>query len=263
MMKQLLVTCGALLFLLFGCAGLKDPGAIKPMQLAPTSVMEIAPDSLLAALKQTNSGLTSFKGIGKIKIWNQTCLQSTRILWAGYQREKLRLEILGVGGRPFSSVVYDGSRLYLSLHSERRFYQKQTRKPDLSRLVSMPITVHDILSILAGRVPLLKNATLTIEKEPSGNQYILLLKKGWLRKRTGKIYLREDMKTVWKYELFQGKNTLLYRVEFLGRRPYGNYQLPDALLFSNDLQTRIRIDVDNIWPDAKLPSSVFVLKPPG
>jgi len=262
-MKQLLTTCGAILFLLLGCAGLKDPGVIKPMQPVPDSAMKIDPEALVAMLEQTNSGLRSFKGIGKIKIWNSNGLKSTRLVWAGYQTEKLRLEILGVGGRPFSSFVYDGNRFYLSLHSERRFYQKQTRKADLHRLVSIPITVHDTLSILAGRVPLLKNAALTLEKESSGNQYILLLKQGWFRQRTGKIYLREDMKTVWKYELFQGKNTLLYRVEFLSRRRYGDYQLPDALLFSNDLQSRIRIDVDNIWPDATLSSSVFVLKPPG
>ena len=262
-MKQLLTTCCAILFLVFGCAGLKDPGTIKPIQPAPKSATTIDPGSVVANLQQTNSGLTSFQGIGKIKIWNPDGLQSTRVAWAGYKTEKLRLEILGIGGRPFSSVVYDGSRFYLSLHSERRFYQKRTRKADLSRLVSMPITIHDILSILAGRVPLLKNATPTFEKGPSGNPHVLLLKKGWFRKRTGKIYLREDMKTVWKYELFQGKNTLLYRVEFLNRRNYGDYQLPDTLLFSNDLQTRFRIDVDNIWPDAKLPPSVFVLKPPG
>ena len=260
MMKQLLTTCGLVFFLLLGCAGLKDPGVIKP---ASKPITAIDPESVVANLEQINAGLTSFKGIGKIKIWKPNGLQSTRVVWAGYQTEKLRLEILGAGGRPFSSVVYDGSRLSLSLHSERRFYQKQTSRADLSRLISMPITVHDVLCILAGRVPLLKNATLTIENAGPGKQYVLLLQKGWFKKRTGKIYLREDMKTVWKYELFQGKDTLLYRVEFLRRKLYGNYQLPDALLFSNDLQTRIRIDVDNIWPDAKLPSSVFVLKPPG
>ncbi len=262
-MKQLLTTCCVAILLLFGCAGLKYPGAIKPMQPTPQPATEIDPASVVANLEQTNSGLTSFKGIGRIKIWKSDGLQSTRVVWAGYRTEKLRLEILGVGGRPFSSVVYDGSRLYLSLHSERRFYQKKTRQADLNRLISMPVTVHDTLAILAGRVPLLKDAALTIEKESSGNQYILRLKKGWFRKRTGKIYLREDMKTVWKYELFQGEDTLLYRVEFLSYKRYGDYQLPDALLFSNDLQTRIRIDVDNIWPDAELSSSVFVLKPPG
>ena len=260
MMKQLLSTCGIVFMLLLGCAGLKDPGTIKPES---TSITAVDPGSIFAHLEQTNAGLKSFKGIGKIKVWKAGSLQSARVVWAGYQTEKLRLEILGAGGRPFSSVVYDGSRFFLSLHSEGRFYQKHTRRADLSRLISMPVTVHDVLSILAGRVPLLKNATLTLENAPAGNQVVLLLKKGWFKKQTGKIYLREDMKTVWKYELFQGKDTLLYRVEFLRRRSYGDYQLPDTLLFSNDLQTRIQIDVDNIWPDAKLPPSVFVLKPPG
>jgi hypothetical protein len=246
--------------LLLGCAGLNDPDAIKP-ELKSITSME--PESIFAHLEQTNAGLTSFKGIGQIKIWKAGGLQSTRVVWAGYQTEKLRLEILGAGGRPFSSVVYDGSRFSLSLHSERRFYQKNTRRADLSRLISMPVTVHDLLTILAGRVPLLKNATPTLENSPSGRPTVLLLKKGWFNEQTGKIYLREDMKTVWKYELFKGKDTLLYRVEFLSRKPYGDYQLPDRLLFSNDLQTKIQINVDNIWPDAKLPPSVFVLKPPG
>ena len=259
-MKQLLSTCGIVFFLLLGCAGLKGPGTIKPDSKS-TAAMD--PGPVFAHLEQTNAGLTSFKGIGKIKIWKQGGLQSTRVVWAGYQTEKLRLEILGAGGRPFSSVVYDGSQLSLSLHSERRFYQKYTRQANLNRLISMPVTVPDVLSILAGRVPLLKNATMTIESASSGKQVVLLLKKGWIKKQTGKIYLREDMKTVWKYELFQGKDTLLYRVEFLSRKPYGDYQLPDVLLFSDDLQTRIRIDVDKIWPDAKLPPSVFVLEPPG
>jgi len=262
MMKHLLITCSAIL-LFVGCAGLRDPGAIKQVPPAPDAVMPISPDALISNLEQANSGLDSFKGIGKIKIWNANDLQSTRLVWAGYQSEKLRLELLGLGGRPFSSLVYDGSRLYLSLHTERRFYQKQTRRADLSRLVSIPLTVHDVLIILAGRVPLLKDAALTLEKEPNTEQYVLFLKKGWFRKRTGKIYLREDMKTVWKYELFQGKNTLLYRVEFLSHIRYGDYQFPKTLLFSNDLQTKIRIDIDNIWPDATLPDSVFVLKPPG
>jgi outer membrane biogenesis lipoprotein LolB len=260
MMKQLLSTYGMVFMLLLGCAGLKDPGTIKPES---ASIAAMDPASIFAHLEQTNAGLTSFKGIGKIKIWKAGGLQSTRVVWAGYQTEKLRLEILGAGGRPFSSVVYDGSQFFLSLHSERRFYQKHTRRADLNRLMSMPVTVQDVLAILAGRVPLLKNATMTLENDPSGKSVALLLEKGWFKKQTGKIYLREDMKTVWNYELFQGKDTLVYRVEFLSRRPYGDYQLPDTLLFSNDLQTRIQIDVDNIWPDANLPPSVFILKPPG
>lgn len=262
-MKQSILICGVALFLFFGCANLKDSATIKPSQPVTKQGKEIDPVSIMAVLKQTNSELTSFKGIGRIKIWRPEGLQSTRVVWAGDKTQKMRIEILGIGGRPFSSVVYDGSRLSVSLHSEGRFYQKQTRQADLKRLISLPLTVRDAHTLLAGRVPLLENATLIMEREPSGNQHILVLSKGWFRKKIGKIYLREDMKTVWKYELFQGEDTLLYRVEFLSRKQYGNYQIPDVLVFSNDLQTRLRIDVDSIWPDVNLPPSVFILKPPG
>jgi hypothetical protein len=248
--------------LLFGCAGMKDPGTIGPLYPASKPGIDLEPGAVLANLQKTNAGLISFKGIGKIKIWNAGSLQSTRMLWAAYQTDQLRLELVGLGGRPFSSVVYDGSRLYLSLHSERRFYQKKTRHADLNRLISIPITIRDAISILAGRVPLLKDANLAIEKDPMGDQYVLFLRKGGFRKRTAKIYLDKDMKTVRKYEMFHGKDRLIYRVEFLSRNVYGEYRIPNVLVISNDHQTRIQIDVDNIWPDTVLPPSVFILKPP-
>jgi len=262
-MKQSILICGVAIFLFFGCANLKDSVTIKPLQPVPEQGTEIDPVSVMAVLKQSNSELTSFKGIGRIKIWRPEGLQSTRIVWAGDEAQKMRIEILGIGGRPFSSVVYDGSHLSVSLHSEGRFYRKQTRQADLKRLISLPLTVEDAHTILAGRVPLLEDATGVVEKDPSGNQHILVLSKGWFSKRTGKIYLRGDMKTVWKYELFQGEDTLLYRVEFLSYKQYGDYRFPDVLVFSNDLQTRLRIGVDRIWPDVKLSPSVFILKPPG
>ena len=263
MMKQLLITCCTAMLLFSGCAGLKEPGAPKPMPPSAKLSTEIDPEQVMADLKRINAGLTSFKGLGRIKIWKADGLQSTRMVWAGHLSEQLRLEILDAGGRPFSSVVYDGSRFYLSLHSESRFYQKKTRHADLSRLVSLPISVRDALVILAGRVPLLKDAVARIEKDTPANQHVLILTKGWPKKQTAKIYLHEDMKTAWKYELYQGRDTLLYRVDFLGFRRYGDYLLPAALMFSNGEQTRIRIDVDNIWPDATLPPSVFILRPPG
>ncbi len=163
-----------------------DVAMALSLQPVPKQGTEIDPVSVMAVLKQINSELTSFKGIGRIKIWRPEGLQSTRIVWAGDETQKMRIEILGIGGRPFSSVVYDGSRLSVSLHSEGRFYQKQTRQADLSRLISLPLTVRDAHTILAGRVPLLEDATLTMEKEPSGNQHILVLSKGWFRKKTGK-----------------------------------------------------------------------------
>jgi len=258
MMKHLLIACCAIFFLLFGCAGLKEPDTHLKM---PTPAID--PVSVVSFLEKINHDLSSIKGIGRIKIWNMGRLQSTRVAWAGFRSEKLRLEVLGVGGRPLSSVAFDGNHFYLSLHAESQFFQKQTRHADLKRLIFIPLPVKDALTILSGRVPLLSKASARLEKEPADNRYVLTMTKGWLNKRTAKIYLQPDMQTVWKYELYGANNKLRYRVEYLQRKQYGTYQLPVTLLFSDDHDTRIQIDADRLWPNAELKSTTFDLRPPG
>jgi len=253
--------CVFLAFLCWGCAGMKD--ATRQPKISTPSFTPVDPNHLLNTLGGVNADLTSFKGLGKITIKRANGLQITRVAWAGYLEEKLRIEILGPGGRPISSVAYDGSRFYLSLHSENRFYQRQSRHADLGRLLSIPISVKDALSILSGKAPLLGRAEATIERNASENAVVLTLEKGWLKKRTGKIYLRNDLKTIWKYELYEAKEKLVYRVEFLKYRRIENYLLPVSLLFSDGLHTTIQIEADRIWPDPDLPSSIFSLKPPG
>ena len=184
MKPKYMVACCALIVLIWGCAGHKHT---KFQPSLPSSVPTADPESVVANLEQINRELISFKGIGKIKIWKQDSLQSTRIAWAGFRSEKLRLEILGIAGRPLSSVAFDGSRFYLSLHAENRFYQKQTRDADLRRLISIPITIQDTLSILSGRVPLWENASVSLIEQPHKDAYVLVMKKKWFGTKTAKI----------------------------------------------------------------------------
>ncbi len=259
MIPKYAVACCALIVLFWGCAGLKDPNSQHPL---PDHVPDFDPESIVNNLGRVNQDLVSFKGIGKFKIWRANSLQSTRIAWAGYRSQKLRLEILGIAGRPLSSVAFDGSKFYLSQHAENRFYQKQTRHADLKRLISIPITVPDILAILSGRVPLWKKASASLARPPNQNLYVLTLKKSWFRKQTAKIYLNNDLRTVHQYELYGAGNVLRYRVKYMQHKQYGRYSLPALLQISDDQQTRIEISAERIWPDAEISSETFVLKPP-
>jgi len=254
------VACCVLILVLWGCAGLKKPELHHKL---PAHVAAADPETIVDRLERINQDLSSLKGIGRIKIWKFNKLQSTRMAWAGYRPEKLRLEILGITGRPLSSVAFDGKRLYLSLHAENQFYQRQTRHADLRRFISIPISIPDTLAILSGRVPLLANASASLEMPPLQDHCILTLKKNWFKKRTAKIYLGADLRTVRQYELYGAEDKLRYRVEYLQRKQYGAYQLPVALQISDDQHTRIQIEADRIWPDADVPSEMFVLKPPG
>lgn len=254
-----MVACCALILLFWGCAGHKDT---KFQPSLPSPVPIVDPESVVANLEQINRELISFKGVGKIKIWKQDSLQSTRIAWAGIGTEKLRLEILGIAGRPLSSVAFDGRRFYLSLHAENRFYQKQTREANLKRLISIPITIQDTLAVLSGRVPLWENASVSLTEQPHKDAYILIMKKKWFGTQTAKIYLGNDLFTVSKFELYGSDDELRYRVNFLKRKQYDKYRLPVLLRISDGQRNRIQISADRIWPDAEISTDTFVLRKP-
>jgi len=253
------LACCALFAFIWGCTGLKETKRHPPL---PANVSTVEPESVLESLEQINRELISFKGIGKIKIWNRNGLQSTRFAWAAYRPEKLRLEILGLAGRPLSSVAFDGRQFYLSLHAENKFYQKQTRNANLKRLISIPISLSDTLTILAGRVPLWENASASLAEQSHGDSNILILKTKWFRKQTAKIYLRDDFHTVYQFESYGSASKLRYRVNYLKRKQYDKYQLPELLEITDDRQNRIQISVDRIWPDAEIPPETFIMKPP-
>ncbi len=254
------VACCALIVLLWGCAGLQETKVEPPLSTPST---EADAETVMQNLERVNRDLISFKGIGKIKIWQHDSLQSTRIVWAGHRLHKLRIEILGIAGQPLSAFAFDGSHFYLALHAENRFFQKQTRRANLKRLITIPLTVPDTLAILTGRVPLWENASTSLVKQPQRESYLFTLqKKHGFRNQIAKIYLHNDLRTVYQYELYENHNELSYRVQFLERKQYGAYQLPALLQISDDQQNRIQIAADRIWPDADISSETFVLKPP-
>lgn len=262
-MKTIFKTTYSLfLFLCVGCAGLTPPLESKLDSSLYSPVPHIEPQAIITSLNNINSALETNKGLGKIRIWTPSGSQSTRLVWAGYRAEKLRVEILGVAGRPFSSLVYDGRQLLLSLHTEGRFYKSRKKHADLGRLINIPISIQDMLFILAGRVPILPDAKAVLVAHKYSDEYMLILERGWFKKSNAKIYLRNNLKTVWKYELYQNNGKLRYRVEYDNWKKYGDYLLPTKLQFSDDAENRVNLSINKIWPDSELSSTTFNLKPP-
>jgi len=254
------VACCVLIIFSWGCAGLKETKHQPPL---PLQIPGADPATIIENLTRINRELISFKGLGKIKIWRSHGHQSTRIAWAGSHSQKLRVEILGVTGRPLSALAFDGSRFYLSLHTEKRFYQKQTRHASLERLISIPISISDTIAIMAGRLPLWEDSSGSLTVNPSHpDTYLLTIRKGWFRKQTAKIYLREDMHTVYQFELYGSRNQLQYRVTYLKQGQYDQFRLPALLQISDDQHNRVQISAERIWPNAEMAAETFILKPP-
>ena len=219
-------------------------------------------EALFNRLRAQNSRLHSFKGTGRMRIENRNGIQRTRIMWAGYQNEKLRLEIMGATGQPVLSFAYDGERIYLISHTENRFYSKRSSDASLEKLISLPISVSESLDLLAGRASMEKHLLpIGVHVKQEGEQ-ILVLKN--LERKAGhqKITIDTASGTIRRIEVLDKDERLEYQVEFIQMQNVSGFDVPKELRFSNGSQASLQLVVERFWPNIALPESLFELDRP-
>ena len=217
--------------------------------------------NLLLSLKNKNSELKTFKGAGKVTFWGKGKRGLiSNIAWVGSEPDKIRIAMLSLSGQPVVSLACDGTWLYFVSHTEQRFYKKPSKNSTLKKFILIPIKSRDIVSILAGRIPVSKHDSATIKKNRSKDGYVLVLKKDW-ENIVEKIYLDETWTTVQKLEMFDLSGLLLYRVEFIRMQNINGLLVPSRLFFSGANGDSFQLDINRYWADVSILPSTFVLTP--
>lgn len=247
----------AVMFVFSGCAGIRTGG---PKKTGPGDIID--PQAVISRLEEKNAELQYFKGKGKITYWqNNKKNIITGAAWIGLNPDRLRVVLRGVSGQPLVSFASDGKWSYLFLHSQGRFYKKQSSDSDLKRFISIPIGSADMVSMLSGRIPIHKHSSAAVLKDESGNEYVLILKKWW-GDVLEKIYVDGLRKDVLKIETFVGNGVLGYRAELYDMRNINGYRIPSRLVFSAGDGPVFQLDIDEYWVDISASPSVFQLTPP-
>lgn len=241
---------------------------------------------LLLALKNQNLGLTTFKGVGKITLYRDGQKNlSNRIAWIGASPDRLRTVLSGASGRPFLSFASDGQWFYFFDHSQVQFYKRHANHSVMKKTFSVPINSDDIISILAGRIPVHQHRSAVLLKDkdtrqgPSiSSQYqegpvqpheskaaedevILVLKGRWGNVHE-KIYLDGNKKNIRKIEVFDFTGALAYRAELNKMQNVNGYRVPAVVVFSNEEGSGFQLEVERYWPHVHVEPSMFVLSPP-
>ena len=219
--------------------------------------------NLLTALQNQNSSLKNYKGIGKIKVWKNDQIQiDERVAWVGSDPHKISIAVL-VSGFPALKLASDGEWFYyLEVQGNKHYFKKTSASnANLKRLIAIPIHSNDVITLLAGRIPLRDHHSAYITAQSSGSGYVLILKKRWWGV-VEKIYLDDDKSHVRQLEVFNRNGSLVYRVDFENTREIQGYQVPFRLKISNDEGSDFQLDIDRYWADIPVSSSVFVLAPP-
>jgi hypothetical protein len=218
---------------------------------------------LLRTLENKNSNLKNFKGIGKIKVWNNDQIQiDERVAWVGSDPQKIRIAVL-ISGFPAVKLASDGQWFYyLEVQGKTHVFKKiRASNANLKRLIAIPIHSSDVITFLAGRVPVREHHSAYIKPNSSDSGYVLILKRRWWG-IVEKIYFDNTKSRVRQIEVFNRSGSLVYRVGFEDIREIQGYRVPFRLKISSDEGADCQLDIDRYWADVTVSPSVFVLTPP-
>lgn len=219
----------------------------------------IGAQDLVLKLKRTNMDLDTFKGIGSVSIRDNGVIQlRERIAWVGATPSRLRMVILA-SGHPIIKLSGDGTWLYI--HDRRSSPHTIKKIPahdaNLKWLIPISLRISDLLSLLAGRIPLYNHHSADLIPDTTSGGKTLVLKKWWWVVQ--KIYLDRDGLHPKQIEVFNWSGSLRYRVRMVRTRQLGNYRIPLEMEISNSKDTVLLLDVDRYWPNVPVSTTMFQL----
>ncbi|MBU3979945.1 MAG: DUF4292 domain-containing protein [Proteobacteria bacterium] len=255
-MKQVIILFIIVFF--SACSFFTERIVEEPPELLDTAAITEV-NNLLSNIRLKNRDLKTFKGIGKITFLEEDKKSITSsIAWVGSGHDMIRIAILNISGQPLLSLANDGQWFYFLSHTDNGFYKKRSSYSNLKKVIQLPIKPVEMVSFLAGRIPLCEYNTADIISNKEEGYVIVLKKKGNVIQ---KIYLNEDKKNVQKVEMFEAKGNLLYSIEIDGSQKINEYRVPMRIIAANDNGNKFKIDIHKYWVDVSVDPSMFVLTP--
>ncbi|MDJ0986028.1 MAG: hypothetical protein QNJ26_10825 [Desulfobacterales bacterium] len=259
------MTCYRIISALILTCAMVSCAAIRPAKDVTVTPAERSGQvrDLLDALRAQNETLVNFKGVGNITISQNGRLQfDQRVAWIGEKPVKFSIAVL-ISGYPAVKLAADGQWLYyLEVQGQDTLFRKlAANDPDLKRLISIPISVSDIISLLSGRIPLAEFDAVTFVQDPSQQGPILILTDNWWGVRQ-KIAYDASLSLVQQVDVFHRSGSLKYRAEIDGTQQIDGFTVPRRLRLSNNDGIDFQLDIHRYWVNVDVAPSVFVLTPP-
>ncbi|MFO7839239.1 MAG: hypothetical protein R6X08_07060 [Desulfosalsimonadaceae bacterium] len=215
--------------------------------------------SLLRLLNTRNKGLETFKGIGSLRVWNAQGVQTTRIAWLAALDGRMRAVVMGPAGNPLMRFSYDGRSLYFASADREGVRQKGCEDPGLQHILDVPVSIGELIVLLAGRVPVYdyKEAALVRSRSGAGPPKQLVLTNEWSGLRE-KIRLRPDRQSAASVAIYEGED-LRYQAKLADYRQVNGFSLPGRIVVSGAGAAGFALRAERIWTNVPVEDEQFVI----
>ncbi len=213
---------------------------------------------LLSSLKQKDSDLGSFRGIGTLKIAQKGGSQTSRVAWIGSGPQRLRVDALGALGVPMLTFLVNGPTLFLYTYQDNRCYKGGATARNISRFVSIPVRPEVLFSLLSGRAPLLPYHQAKAQALKEEGKWRLCLYRKWGR-IIEKVWFKDDGRTTERVEVFDGWGDVEYTVKFSEFEETQGFRIPHKIMISHR-KGFLSLRIDRFWTRVAIPVGAYTLE---
>ncbi len=238
--------------LLSGCAGL-NPG--RPDCHTKQAF------KLANSVKDLNKNIKSCTGIGWIRISTKKRTDKFRIAWVALNPDKIRLTLLDTGF-PVETIIADGEKvIFISHTGKHSLYKINTPNPSLMAILSIPVKVRGIISLLSGRIPLKNFNSACLSGSDNSGKMTLILNEEW-RGMSQKIIF-DPKGLICKYELLDSEKWPLYSVSLAKFKTYGISRIPLKIKITDASGRDLELEITDYRVNTPVKNSAFSLTESG
>jgi len=212
-----------------------------------------AVEALISAINRQNDAVSPFKGIGQISIRDSSAVQTSRAAWAGSPDGRLRIEFLGLPGQPAAKLIFDGRLLYVESVTEPESYRKSVADPDLKPITGVSIKAGEVITCLAGGIPIYEHDAVFLEPASEENRQALVFNQSW-RGVVEKIFFNGLV--IEKVEIWEW-GTLVYQAALKDIREVNGRLIPFHLVITDADNRGFEFRIDRCWTDIGVSPEIF------
>ena len=247
------------LFFLLAAVVYSGCASVKPQQTfqSDKEALETAD-----RVRDFNRDIKASKGRGFLTVAEKNRRVRYRIAWAAKSPDQARITFIS-SGIPVETFLFNQNRITLYSHTGRHPLKTyNTDNPSLDRILSVPVRISDIISVLTGKIPVKPYDHARFEGSGSKKNTRSILLNIRSDRRLQRLAIDSDG-GIREFSLLKNPEQAIYRVEFSDLKKLNSNAVFTRMTITNESGESAVLRIHDFQENPDMKDSVFNLTKAG